>query len=67
MTDDKIISPIRALRKDPAATAERALTAEAAWLDAEVPIAGSRTAAGTEHASNVATYSDNSDRGVSGS
>lgn len=64
-TGGKIISPIRALRKDPAANAEKALTAEAPWHDAEPPVAGVKTAAGTEPASNAAIFSENKNSGAS--
>ena len=59
MTDGKIINPIPALRKDPVVTAEQALTAEAAWHDAEPPVAVAKTAAGMEPASNAATFFEN--------
>ena len=65
MTDGKIISPTRALREDPAANAEKALTAEAPWHDAEPPVAEVKTAAGTEPVSNVAIFSENKNRSAS--
>lgn len=59
VTDGKIINPIPALRKDPVVTAEKALTVEAAWHDAEPPLAGIKTAAGMETASSDATFFEN--------
>jgi hypothetical protein len=47
------------LKKGPAKTADQALTAEADWQNAELPVARARTAAGTGPASNVATFSEN--------
>lgn len=62
MTDGKIITPILGSRGAPAGIAEKALTAEAAWRDAEAPSAEAKTAAGTDPALNAATYLEDSNR-----
>ncbi len=61
MTGDKSISPTGALSEGPAVIAEKALTAEAAWHDAEPRAAEATTVAGTEAASNAAIFSENKD------
>ena len=58
MTDGKIGRPIGALSAGPAVIAEKALTAEAAWHDAEPRAAETTTAVGTEAASNAAIFSE---------
>ena len=50
---------MRVLKEDPVAIAEKALTAEAALLDEEHPIAEIITVAGTEPASSAAIFSEN--------
>jgi hypothetical protein len=62
MIEGKFTNFMRALKNGPAATAEKALIAEAAWPGAEFPTAGAKTAAGMEAASNVEIFSE--DRGV---
>ena len=59
MTGGKIINLIRVSKSGPVKIAEKALTAEVAWPDAESPGAGVKTAAGTDHASNAATFFEN--------
>jgi hypothetical protein len=56
MTGDKIIYLIRVSKGAPVKIAEKALTAEAAWQGAEPPDAGAKTVAGTDPASNAATF-----------
>lgn len=63
MIEGKITNLIRTLKDGPVATVENALTAEAAWPGAEFPIAGAKTAAGTEAASNVETFSESKGAG----
>jgi len=58
MTEGRIKNLTRAVKDAPAATAGKALIAEAAWPGAEFPTAGAKTAAGTEAASNVAIFSE---------
>jgi hypothetical protein len=58
MIEDKTIKLIQALKDGPAATAEKALTAEAVWPGVEFPTAEAKTAAGTEASSNVEIYSE---------
>ena len=58
MTEGRIKNLTRALKGAPAATAGKALIAEAAWPGVEFPTAGAKTAAGTEAASNVAIFSE---------
>ena len=58
MIEDKTIKLIQALKDGPAATAEKALTAEAAWPGAEFLTAGAPTATGMAAASNVAIFSE---------
>ena len=59
MIEDKITNLMRALKDGPAATAEKALTAEAVWPGAEFPNAEAKTAAGTEASSNAEIFSEN--------
>jgi len=66
MTEGRITNLSRALKGGPAATAGKALTAEAAWPGAEFPTAGAKTAAGTEVPSNVAIFSEGNIAGLSG-
>ena len=61
MIEDKTIRLIQALKDDPAATTEKALTAEAVWPAVEFPTAGAKTAVGTEASSNVEIYSESND------
>ena len=56
MTGGRIINPIPVSRSGPVKIAEKVLTAEAAWQDAEPPGAGIKTVAGTDPASNAVTY-----------
>ncbi|MBW2467838.1 MAG: hypothetical protein JRE88_10270 [Deltaproteobacteria bacterium] len=56
MTGGRIINPIPVSRGGPVKIAEKVLTAEAAWQDAEPPGAGIKTVAGTDPASNAVTY-----------
>ena len=56
MTGGRIINPILVSRGGPVKIAEKVLTAEATWQDAEPPDAGVKTVAGTDPASSVATY-----------
>jgi hypothetical protein len=56
MTGGRIINPIPVSRSGPVKIAEKVLTAEADWQDAEPPGAGIKTVAGTDPASNAATY-----------
>jgi hypothetical protein len=65
MIEDKTIKLIQALKNGPAATAEKALTAEAVWPAAEFPTAEAKTAAGMEALSNVEIYSEGHDIGSS--
>jgi hypothetical protein len=65
MIEGKITNLMRALKNGPAATAEKALTAEAVWPGAEFPTAEAKTAAGTEALSNVEIYSESNDTGFS--
>jgi len=65
MIEGKITNLMPVLKDDPAATAEKALTAEAVWPGAEFPTAETKTAAGTEASSNVEIYSENNDIGSS--
>jgi hypothetical protein len=65
MIGDKISKLIRALKDGPAATAEKALTAEAVWPGVEFPTAEAKTVAGTEASSNVEIYSESNDIGSS--
>ena len=65
MTEDKTIKLIPALKDGPAATAEKALTAEAVWPVAEFPTAEAKMAAGTEASSNVEIYSESNEIGSS--
>jgi hypothetical protein len=65
MIEGKITSFMRALKDAPATTAEKALTAEAAWPGAEFPNAGAKSAAGTEVASNVEIFSERNRVGLS--
>ena len=58
MTGGRIIIPILVSRSGPVKIAEKVLTAEAAWQGAEPPDAEVKTAAGTDPASNAATYSE---------
>ena len=53
---------MRALKDGPAATAEKALTAEAVWPGVEFPTAEAKTATGTEASLNVEIYSESKDR-----
>ena len=62
MTGDKIINPIPALKEGPAAIAEKALTAEAAWRAAEPRAEEAITATGTEPVSNAGTSFGNNNR-----
>ena len=62
MIEDKTIKLIQALKDGPAATAEKALTAEAVWPGVEFPTAEAKTATGTEASSNVEIYSESKDR-----
>ncbi len=64
MTGGKTISPIRALSEGPAVIAEKALTAEASWPDAERRAAEAITAAGTEAASSAVIFLGNKDAGL---
>lgn len=59
MTGGKIIRNITVWKEGPAEIAAQALTAEAVWQHPEHPVARTKTAAGTEAASNVATFSEN--------
>ena len=61
MIEDKAIKPIPVLKDGPAATVEKALTAEAVWPGAEFPTAEAKTAAGTEVSSSVEIYSENNE------
>ena len=58
MIEGKITNLMPALKDAPVATVEKALTAEAVWPGAEFPNAEAKTAAGTEAASNVETFSE---------
>jgi hypothetical protein len=61
MIEGKITKPMRVLKDGPAATAEKALTAEVVWPVAEFPTAEVKTAAGTEASSNAEIFSENND------
>ena len=61
MIEDKITNLMRALKDGPAATAEKALTAEAVWPGVGFPTAEAKTATGTEASSNVEIYSESKD------
>jgi hypothetical protein len=65
MIEGKITNLMPVLKDGPAATAEKALTAEAVWPGAEFPTAEAKTAAGTEASSSVEIYSENNDIGSS--
>jgi hypothetical protein len=65
MIEGKITNLILELKDGPAATAEKALTAEAVWPGAEFPTAEAKTAAGTEASSNVEICSESNDIGSS--
>ena len=62
MIEDKITNLMRAWKDGPAATAEKALTAEAVWPGVEFPTAEAKTATGTEASLNVEIYSESKDR-----
>ena len=61
MTGGRSINPIGAWKEGPAVTAEKALTAEADWQDAESRVAEAKTAAGTGPASSAAIFFENSE------
>jgi hypothetical protein len=61
MIEGKITRLMRVLKDGPAATAEKALTAEVVWPVAEFPTAEAKTAAGTEASSSVEICSENND------
>jgi hypothetical protein len=56
--DGKTRHPMRVSKGGPAATAEKALTAEAVWPGAEFPTVEAKTASGMAVASNVAIFSE---------
>jgi hypothetical protein len=62
MTDGNTINPILESRGGRAEIAEKAWTAGAAWLNAEVPGVETKTAAGMDPALNAATYFENLNR-----
>ena len=65
MTEDKIISLMRALKGAPVKTAEKALTAGAVWPGAESPTAEAKMAAGTAASSNAEIFSESNGVGFS--